>query len=225
MIPDTTQLVSCVMVTQASRVELAKRAVRCFSEQMYPARELIVVYDEDFDAKTVFKAPLGGPRIFPVKAPPGMSLGDLRNYGIARAGGAYIAQWDDDDWHHPERLQAQLEALKQAQDADGCCLSRWTLAWPARDLFTYSYERLWEGSIVGHRAKMGIYPAVDKGEDTAQLEGLNITGLDRPDLYVYVVHGNNVWNTEHFESMFSASEVAHNQLTSEQIATLKARLG
>ena len=223
MIPDWSDLVSCVMVTQASRVNLAKRAMQCFVQQTYKHKELIVVYDEDFGARSIFKAPLGGPRIFPIKAPAGMSLGDLRNFGIARAGGTYIAQWDDDDWHHPERLTEQVATL-QASNVDACCLARWTLAWPDRDLYTYSYSRMWEGSVVGRKARMAIYPAKDRGEDTEQLAGLHVTLLDRPDLYVYVVHGQNVWNQEHFESMFSASELPDSQLTPEQIEKVKAVL-
>lgn len=228
MVPDNSDLVSCVMVTQASRLPHALRALSFFEKQTYAKRELIVVYDEpDFAAKTLFKAKLGGARVFAVQAPSGMSLGDLRNYGIARAGGEYIAQWDDDDWHRPDRLQVQIDALQRAgQDSiDACCLSRWTLAWPERDLYCISYERIWEGSIVGKKSRMAIYPAMDRGEDTKQIEGLRIVTLDRPDLYTYQVHGKNAWGSDHFESMFSASDLKGHELPAERIAEIKRALG
>jgi glycosyltransferase involved in cell wall biosynthesis len=211
------------MVTQAARLRMAARAVQCFVRQTHAARELIVVHDgiSATDLKQ-FTAPLGGPPVFCLQAPEGLTLlGDLRNFGIARARGDYVAQWDDDDWYHPERLAVQVAALENDVAAAGCVLRQWTLAWPARDLYGISHPRAWEGSLVARRWMLPSYPAKARGEDTPVVANMQLVLIDRPDLYIYVVHGGNTWSTEHFEAMFRLIT----PLEPAVIARVKAQLG
>jgi glycosyltransferase involved in cell wall biosynthesis len=196
-----TGLISCLMVTR-QRADLIRRAVWCFQHQSYPQRELVVVNDED-DGTREYLASLGDERIRylrPERA--GLTLGELRNFGVTQARGDYVAQWDDDDWHHPDRLSIQLLSLEQAE-ADLCLLERWILAWPERQQFLWSKRRPWEGTLLGRRAKLPPYPPLALGEDSALVEEcqqrqLKLTVLDRPDLYICTVHGRNNHPAEHF---------------------------
>jgi glycosyltransferase involved in cell wall biosynthesis len=187
------------MVTQASRLDMARKAIACFEAQTYPWKELIIVSDDDVSALD---------RPF-VRAPQGLTLGDLRNLAIARAQSPYVAQWDDDDLYHPDRLARQIATLVAAGPSyDGCTLSRWTLYWPAKDPsqdktgITMKREKGWEGSIVARRFRIPCYPGIPRGEDFPVNESMKIVTLDEPHLYTYVFHGSNTWNEEHFVGIF-----------------------
>lgn len=193
--------VSCLMVTK-NRLKLVRRAVQCFQAQSHPSRELVVINDGD-DGTQEFIRQLGDPRIIYVRPErPDMNLGELRNLSISAASGTFVMQWDDDDWYHGDRIKAQLAALVET-NADLCVLERWTLAWPSEGLFYWSKRRPWEGSMLAIKAKLPAYPQLPRGEDAELFRscidnGLKICSLDRPDLYLYVVHGTNTFDNEHF---------------------------
>ena len=135
----------------------------------------------------------------------GITLGERRNRPLDLSTGEFIAIWDDDDWSHPARLAIQLDCLLRT-DTDMCFLPRLTLAWPKRQIYTYSGKRLWEVSTLTRRSVFARYPPVGitHGEDTAQVnatlqQGAKVGTLDAPDLYVYHIHGENTMSTEHFE--------------------------
>ncbi len=220
-----TELVSCLTVTR-DRVDLLRRAVTCFERQSYPDRQLIVVNDAD-DGTREYLASLGDDRICYVRPErDGLRLGELRNVALAHARGRYVAQWDDDDWHHPDRLAAQLAAIEEAQ-ADVCLLQRWTLAWPDRNLFLRSKRRPWEGAMVARKAALPPYEALSHGEDSVVLEECRkrrgaICLLDRPDLYIYVVHGRNCYSAEHFaDNIFNTHT---GELSPGEVADLRRKL-
>lgn len=198
---NTEEKVSCLMVTK-NRLRLVQRAVRCFQAQSHPNRELIVVNDAE-DGTRDYIQRLGDSRIIYVRPEqPDLSLGELRNISVASATGPLVMQWDDDDWYHPDRIKAQSAALFQSR-SDLCVLERWTLAWPSRNLFYWSKRRPWEGSMLAVKSKLPPYPHLRRGEDAELFkrcidENFKICSLDRPDLYVYVVHGTNTFGCEHF---------------------------
>src|SRR5262249_11837155 len=101
-------LVSCLMITRASRALRAKCALACFDRQSYADRELLVVSDEALDWPLPRRA-------LHVHVPNVHLLGDLRNASVARANGEFVAQGDDDDWHHPERLERQIAVLRDGR--------------------------------------------------------------------------------------------------------------
>ena len=53
---------------------------------------------------------------------------------------------------------------------------------------------------------MPRYPQLSRGEDTPVIKHLtaahNVVLMDTPRLYVYVVHGDNTWDSGHFESIY-----------------------
>jgi glycosyltransferase involved in cell wall biosynthesis len=197
------------MVTQRKRIGLARRAIECFRQQDYPAKELVVVSDDDVSE-------LGVPFH---QVPTGLVLGDLRNLAIGRAHGQFLAQWDDDDIHHPERLSKQIKALTSNPAADGCALQRWTVAWPARNLYAISNRRAWEGSILARRWRLPAYPSLARGEDIAPIASMRLVLLDEPHLYVYVIHGDNTFDEPHFQAIIDSADVLEGQ-QAQRIAVL-----
>ena len=196
-------LVSCLCVTR-DRVPLLRRAVHCFLSQTYRYRELIVVYEADDLNTREYLHSLCEPSIFAIEAPssPRTRLGSLRNLSVQAAHGRYVAQWDDDDWYAPERLAVQMVAIQQSSKP-ACVLSRWTIFDAQTSRACLSNARTWEGSLVADRAFLPPYADESKAEDTpviaTLLDAERLVTIDRPDLYVYVYHGQNTWDRAHWE--------------------------
>jgi glycosyltransferase involved in cell wall biosynthesis len=141
-----------------------------------------------------------------VQAPPGLSLGELRNLSVLEADGEFVCQWDDDDWYHPRRLQRQLAHLLANPLADGCVLGRWLMHWPARNAAAICGEADMAGSLLAYKAKMVKYYPRGKGEDNA-IYAMRLVRLLEPWLYTYNIHGDNTYDAEHFENLFLAGGV------------------
>ena len=120
-------VVSCLMVTLPSteRLPFVKRAIAAYCAQTHSPRELIVVLDHGpADAKSAIAAhirSLGRDDIRIIESAGTVTLGALRNLSRASARGEVHCQWDDDDLHHPQRVELQLAALA-ASNAQAVCL-------------------------------------------------------------------------------------------------------
>ena len=185
---------------------MLERSVRCFEQQTYPQRELIIVYDTDDTDTAAWVSPMAATRgIRGIQAGIGgtQTLGELRNLSISSARGEFIAQWDDDDWHAPERLERQLAGLLNHPRACGCVLTRWLIHDGVTGLTYVSARRPWEGSLVARRATLPPYPLLSRGEDTQVISAIlrsgTLVSIDHPTLYIYCYHGNNTWDRAHFE--------------------------
>ena len=110
-------LVCAVMLTR-DRPEMAARAVRCFRDQTYANKWLLVWNSGDSD-----EIECGCNRdCFHAKVSPSRSIGDLRNHTIAfkspyRPPADIVIHWDDDDISHPNRIAEQI-ALLQSSGAE-----------------------------------------------------------------------------------------------------------
>ena len=84
-------LVSCVCVTYGRPILLGE-AVKCFIDQTYPNKELIIVNDQE-GVTLRFSEDRDNIRVENVPTRFG-SLGEKRNYGMSLANGDYICIWD-----------------------------------------------------------------------------------------------------------------------------------
>ena len=223
--PVTPPLISCLCVTR-NRVAMLRRAVNCFLDQIYSPRELVVLYESDDSATRDYLATLHEAQIRVIEVPvePKLTLGALRNISVAASRGEYVANWDDDDWHSPLRLAEQIEAICNS-GKPSCLLTRWVIYDLVANQAYRSGPRLWEGSLVAKRDAIIAYPEIAKGEDKVVVDQLivddRVVGLDSPHLYVYVVHGSNTWETEHWqENLLPYAE----QLTPERSQKVKVLL-
>ena len=205
-------LVSCLMVTR-ERPALAQRAVECFRRQTYPHRELVIVDDDACDDLERWVNALHDPQIQYIKfADEGKPLGELRNLSLQSAQGEYVAQWDDDDLSHPDRLLLQMSALN-AFHGDASFLHRYMLWRPGRRCLGVSARTLAENTVVVRKEKIGGYPPLRKGEDTPLclelMEKAEVVLCDMPMLYIYMFHDNNAWDEEHFEEIWQRSSAQY----------------
>lgn len=140
-----------------------------------------------------------------------MSLGALRNLSIKKATGAYICLWDDDDWYHSRRLELQFRAISES-NKPGCVLIFLLLFNQVESKAYLSAPGPVEGSIMVQKSVLkGVrYADQDSGEDTPFVYSLMqeklIYALIDPSLYIYIYTGNNTWNQNHFDRMFSIAD-------------------
>lgn len=218
MTPDTADLVvSCLMVTLAvpERFQFLKRSVGDYCRQTHRSKELVIVLDcGPPDTKADIAEHIASLRrndIRIVDPDRKLSLGALRNMAREHARGDIHCQWDDDDLHHPQRLERQLDYLVQA----GCAAVylQETMQFFSRTRALYCTN--WRSNpirgnpctLMCRRSAAIRYPEVglesQVGEDVAVLRQLlerdacRFLG-DAPHLYVYVSHGRNTGSDDVF---------------------------
>ena len=196
-------LVTAIMPT-ADRRAYAGRAITAFQRQTHAERELLIL-DSGRDAVADLVPP--DPRIRYWRddareigvARSAPTVGAARNTLCARAAGAIIVHWDDDDWHGPTRLADQAAGLAGARaDIGGMATvpflsddgtAAWDYVWAAAKPWVYG------GSFAYTRAFWARCPFADVqiGEDTDFV--LNNPGrvLAFPDAHWFIArvhHGN-----------------------------------
>lgn len=189
---------------------MLRRAVQCFRNQRYPNRELVIVYDQDDETTARYAGELTDDNIRPAPAPtdPPLTLGGLRNHSIEIARGDYVCNWDDDDWHHPDRLARQMEAI-ESSGRPACVLANW-IAYDAETRRAYiTHTRAWEGSLLCAKDEMERYADLARGEDAPPIRAMvaagKIVGIKQAFLYVYIYHGGNTWHRAHWDKIVSQS--------------------
>lgn len=217
-------MISCLMITQASRLALARLAIGDFAAQTHAARELVILHDggvafhEELSelATTMHAAPV---RV--LQQPSGASLGHLRNAAIDAAQGDSVCQWDDDDRYHPERLALQWRALREA-NASFAYLTDQLHWFPARgELYWDDWNReayplnVVQGTLLGLRARMPRYADLERGEDTDALlkilrRGESIARVrDAGWSSIYVYHGANTFDAAHHAAISRTKALGH----------------
>lgn len=192
----TAPRISAVMPT-ADRRRFVPDAIAAFLAQGRDDAELVILDD---GADGVADLIPTDPRIRYFRETPRRALGDKRNRLCELARGDILLHWDDDDWHAPDRIARQLEAI-EASGADICGLDRVIfLADDGAQAWDYVYrgrERwICGGSLAYRRAywERHPFPALRSGEDTRWVfsaAGAAIHAMDSADLFVARVHAGN----------------------------------
>lgn len=212
--------ISCLMVTAARRLEFAKRSIRCFADQTYPNKELVIVNEGPVEYQHQLEAELSGLPARTIWLKGSYTLGELRNIAIYASSGDIICQWDDDDFCYPTRLFAQYSRMRRADAAASFLTNQLhyyfndpRVYWD--DWKTYGsdgqfHSTLIPGTIMIYRHLPFRYPERGKfcraGEDSVLLNDLvrvvpkrNILQInDMGWMHVYSQHGcNQVYDYAH----------------------------
>jgi glycosyltransferase involved in cell wall biosynthesis len=207
------------MVT-AGRSRLAERAVRCFCAQTWANRELIIVDDGTEDYSGMLRQYRAAATIdyHRIGNDPARRLGALRNLALERARGDYLAQWDDDEWYHPERLETQMQPIARGSGASVLRQTLMHLDAPGYVERPYrtGLRRGTPGTVVFGRTTLR-YRNAPRGEDSdflAQLRrtgvGVAILGPEASHLFIRCFHGSNTWDRRHFSERLH--DTARNKL-------------
>lgn len=207
------------------RVAQLRRVVRCFQAQTHVQRELVVLFESDDGDTRNYLAGLNESQLRAIEVPaqPKRSLGALRNLSLQAASGRYIAQWDDDDWYAPTRLEAQLLAL-QTGNRPACVLAQWILFDAVTGAAYLSHRRHWEGSLLAEAGAVPPYADLGRREDAPVLEQMalqdKLVVLDQPWLIVYIQHGGNTWGRSHWRGLVQRAQPLAPQQAAEVLQLL-----
>jgi glycosyltransferase involved in cell wall biosynthesis len=104
-------LVSCILATH-NRQPFLTQAIRYFRHQTYTNRELVIIDDGEHDCEEVVRnRSLRDLHIHYIKLDEYTPLGRKLNLGIAQSHGKIIQKLDDDDYYHPDFLNATVQTL------------------------------------------------------------------------------------------------------------------
>lgn len=200
-------LVSCLCITK-NKVDLLKRSIDCFRAQSYPNKELIIVKQGEDCLISNYLNMLKDDDIYFIQLPsdPLFTLGDLRNFSIENCNGDYFCVWDDDDWQHIDRLKIQVDFTLRSLHEVSAMTNLLAFNNVTKQTYFTSF-RLWEGTLLCKREIFlnGLkYPSLDRSEDNGflglLLEHKRIYPIVNSMLYVYVYHGRNTWDIDHFNN-------------------------
>lgn len=161
------------------RPEMAQRAVRCFREQNYKLKKLLI-----YNTGEVPMWHSADPDVYWSHACPGPSIGALRNAAIDCLKSDMIVTFDDDDVSHPNRMAEQV-ALLQSSGADAVGYSQ-TLFWdttiqppgrPRGEAWIYSGHPVGASLCYWRRTWERIpFEDVSKGEDDRFIKAIKVCG-------------------------------------------------
>ncbi len=108
-------LISCLCCT-FNRPILLGESIKCFLDQDYDNKELIVINDQEGASLRMSPLPdniqiYNHPKRF-------NSLGEKRNYLKSLAHGEYLCTWDDDDLYSPFRLSESVYFMETYHEPD-----------------------------------------------------------------------------------------------------------
>lgn len=217
-------LITCMLVTAKGRFELARQSIRCFIDQTYTNKELLIVNEgpEPYQRQIqTFVDSLGRNdiRCCWLRGEGEYTLGGLRNIAVGLSRGEIVVQWDDDDFSMPQRLSAQYAFMKK-QEGRVCWLSdQLHYYWPTQQLYWDNWAKyhssghkehsLIPGTLMAYKATLQTrYPSVGEncraGEDTDFADDLLLIhgeaavlleGMGFMQMYTY--HGNQVYDLDH----------------------------
>ena len=206
--------ISCLCITQNSWFQL-KRCIQCFNAQIYPNKELIIVYESNNKCiDKIKKINMQFIKLVEIPIYPKKTLGELRNISISNSIGKYVCQWDDDDYYHSLRLMKQYSCLLPS-GKPACILNHWYTYDNDNDVLYSKKSGHWfEGSILAEKSILSKYENKRIAEDTPVISKLNSSGqLCRATLvniYVYIYHGQNTWDKDHFNIFIKSSDPVTN---------------
>lgn len=204
---------------------LLPQAIQCFLNQTYSNRELLLVTEQqslELQEDLYNQAPKA---IRMISVPGATSVGELRNAGLDAAKGQLAIQWDDDDWHHPERMSIQvnvwlnmrLPVFFQRQLAysfvtNTACVREFP------DTFIH-------GTVLHENLTSVRYSHTSMGEDSAFIKQFDAHAVvdNDPCLYLRFSHGRNSWDDRHIMRQATGRR-DHWEVTEEQAAFLRGVL-
>ena len=189
------------MITGKSegRNALAREAVRCFVEQTYRPRELLIL-NEGEESLGLEGENIREIRIGRVAT---RTLGDLRNLALELASGDWVIQWDDDDWYGPQRIEEQMGARRPGSAVLLEDIVQYSLC--RHSGFRTEWASGFPGSILHERSTGARYPSLSRGEDVVfqkQFRDIIVVRSERP-LYIYRHHTQNTWEEQHIMRSFT----------------------
>lgn len=199
-----TPLISCILPT-SNRSIYINQSIHYFQEQSYSNKELIIVFNKAEDLPKDLKL---SENIKLIQSN-STSIGAKRNEACKQARGLLIAQWDDDDIYHPNRLKVQAEPIIKRKCEISALgnipffgLDDWSFWTCSKKLHQTIFINDVAGGTLVYLKKVwdisGPYPNTSLREDAdfmlrAEKHKARVQKIDGANLFVYLRHEANSW--------------------------------
>ncbi len=191
-----------LMITgkDAYHEKLARRSIDSFLAQTYREKHLIIVNDGPYSFHDI-----KSDDITEIRVEKGNTLGELRNISLdAVPEGCVWVQWDDDDWHHPEVVQAQYDRLLETKATAVLLHSQVQYSQKKHAAWMNAARHGIMGTILSRKVNDVRYPSLKKSEDAHFIHEMRqkykVAVLwNPPEYYLRFVHGYNTWDEGHFK--------------------------
>jgi len=211
--------ISCVCVTK-DRPHFIKNTIKLFDIQNYTKKDLYIISQGSEKSNIFIKNyinSLNRKDIHFFTIQNNVSLGYARNAVVELAKGPIICQWDDDDIYHPCRLTTQYDNLrKSSKNLASLYFNFLKYFYQDKKMFWCDWSNEEE---ISHRFLCGsimfkkevfymfdnFYPSTGSQSDTEEdlnvLEKIlnvgEVAGVKEGYQYIYVYHGDNVYDLDH----------------------------
>lgn len=192
-----TPLVSCIVTTH-NRSHFLPQLVRCIRAQTYPRKELIIVEAGEGNGKNAGEG-IRGVRHLRLDAD--ASIADCLNHAVEQSHGEILQKVDDDDYYAPGFVtRAVTELLASSRP------SHTIVAWDCFQVLMHGEQQLrfsghgWAagGTFCFTRELWSRTPYRGRrAEDYALVQdsGAQVVQVCAPELYMYVRHRTNGWQS------------------------------
>ena len=219
-IPHSLPKISCLMITADGRKDFFVDSFRCYVDQTYPSKELVIVTDAGQEYKDqIIDITSGRDDVRLVFLKGRYTLGALRNISMSVCEGDLFVQWDDDDFNMPDRIMIQYGNLVNSGSTVSYLGDQLHYYFPTQQLY---WENWWEycsnfnvryglipGTLMAYRDGFPAkYPSsgshAKAGEDSILSDSLCLNPKvkmnlvrNKGSMQVYSFHGRNVWDISH----------------------------
>lgn len=202
-------LVSCICITH-NDIRFLSRAIESFQRQTYPHKELVVAFSADNVAASdlIKKLTDSSIKTLVFEKSQALTLGEKRNLAIKFSSGFYFMVWDDDDWYHVARISTHVKSLEGSNYCSSVLSNVILYDGDASQAYLSSTRWAWEQTLFCRKSIFEDpafrYRHLARGEDSPLVSMLKKSDLlltiSHPELYIYVYHGKNTFQRDHWEA-------------------------
>jgi hypothetical protein len=213
---------TAVMITglRRERYIMARIAIECFKAQTYPNKNLLIV---NHGEESLW---CNDPRVRELRFQKSRwhTVGDLRNLALEHATGDFIINWDDDDWHHPLRMEVQMRA--RGPDTAVLLKTRIHHSLVNGCSLYAKYPRGAEATILHPRNVAFRYPSLLRGSDTVFVQrfAVRLPIENDPAMHIRFFHGMNLWDAGHIMGHLADSGIQGKSEISKEHRALLAQV-
>jgi glycosyltransferase involved in cell wall biosynthesis len=165
-----------VIIPTRNRRELLLRALRSVLRQRGVSLSVVVVDEASTDGSAEAVQSLGDPRVRVVRHASPRGVSQARNTGLQQVESPWVAFLDDDDLWAPDKLSAQLEALREQPQAQWACTAAVNIDSRCQILYV-SYPPC-DQDIVGLMMRANAVPGGGSGVLVATALARQVGGFD-----------------------------------------------
>ncbi len=202
--PPTDTIVSAVLPTCKGRELMATNCVNQFLSQTYPYKELIIINQGN---KWIVQEDVEG--ITEVMAHKTLTNGAMRNIGDSIAIGQYIIRFDDDDIFSNNRIEEQLNAIKETGYPASSYNSYVIYIREDNIIFEYDAGVPCVGLMMYENKGLRYEEDLIIGSDSifaTNFNGLIVEVDNKPSDYVRIYNGNNLHSKNKLLGMYAGNK-------------------